>query len=75
MRSLHVRIVFQSLNNPLFEGLLQYWKINLSFFPEPASYLGIVLNFGFFDKEVKVTFYILFLSVEICGIWCLLVLY
>lgn len=31
MRSLHVRIVFQSLNNPLFEGLL-YWKINLSHF-------------------------------------------
>ena len=74
MRSLHVRIVFQSLNNPLFEGLL-YWKINLSFFPEPSSYLGIVLNSGFFDKEVKVIFYILFLSVESCGIWCLLVLY
>lgn len=74
MRSFHVRIVFQSLNNPLFERLL-YWKINISFFPEPASYLGIVLNSGFFDKEVKVTFYILFLSVESCGIWCLLVLY
>lgn len=74
MRSLYVRIVFQSLNNHLFEGLL-YWKINLSFFPEPASYLGIVLNFGFFDKEVKVAFYILFLSVESCGIWCLLALY
>ena len=66
--------MFQSVNNPLFEGLL-YWKINLSLFAESASYLGVVLNFGFFNKEVKVTFYILFLSVESCGIWCLLVLY
>ena len=62
--------MFQSVNNPLFEGLL-YWKINLSLFPEPASYLGVVLNFGFFNKEVKVTFYILHFIFECRKLWYL----
>lgn len=78
MRSLHVRIVFQSLNNPLFEGLL-YWKINLShFFLNLLRISASFLILASLTKKLKLhfTFYFWVSKVVVFGVclFCIKVL-